>query len=100
MTTQIDHQPVPGTGDRLEPFLQEIDTPSLDDSASRRHGLLDRVAGLGRPVIAIGGITAGRVGQVCLAGAYGVAAISALWQARDSGAAALELLSPWMDTDD
>ncbi len=62
--------------------------------------LLDRVAGLGRPVIAIGGITAERAGQVRRAGAYGVAAISALWQARDAGAAALELLAPWMESDE
>ncbi len=75
-------------------------TGSHPDQPAAGLELLDRVAGLGRPVIAIGGITAGRVGQVCRAGAYGVAAISALWQARDSGAAALELLSPWMDSDD
>ncbi len=62
--------------------------------------LLDQVAGLGRPVIAIGGITAERAGQVRQSGAYGVAAISALWQARDAGAAALALLAPWMESDE
>ena len=45
MTTQIDHQPVPGTGDRLEPFLQGIDTPSLGDIACPV-----RVSSTGSPV--------------------------------------------------
>jgi thiamine monophosphate synthase len=32
------------------------------------------------------------------AGAYGVAAISALWRAADPAAAALALLEPWLAT--
>ena len=62
--------------------------------------LIDRIVGLGLPVIAIGGITAERADQVRQAGAYGVAAISALWQAPDAGAAALALLTPWMESDE
>ncbi|HEX6614950.1 MAG TPA: thiamine phosphate synthase [Gemmatimonadales bacterium] len=50
---------------------------------------------LGRPVIAIGGIDAGRAAEAREAGAYGVAAIRALWQAADPAAAALALLAPW-----
>jgi len=54
-------------------------------------------AALGPPVIAIGGIDAARASEVRAAGAYGVAAITALWRADDPAAAALALLSPWME---
>jgi thiamine-phosphate pyrophosphorylase len=43
-------------------------------------------------VIAIGGITPGRAALCRDAGAYGVAAISALWLADDPGSAASEML--------
>jgi thiamine-phosphate diphosphorylase len=52
-------------------------------------------ADLGLPVIAIGGITAERAVEVKAAGAYGVAAIAALWQAPDPAAATLAMLAPW-----
>jgi thiamine-phosphate pyrophosphorylase len=55
------------------------------------------VAGLGRPVIAIGGVDAARVAELRAAGAYGVAAIGALWRAEDPAAAALALLRPWLE---
>ena len=54
-------------------------------------------SGLGVPVIAIGGITPDRAAEVRAAGAYGVAAIRALWSAPDPAAATLALLAPWMD---
>ena len=57
--------------------------------------LISRAAGLGRPVIAIGGITVERVNEVKDAGAYGVAAIRALWMAPDPAAATLAMLLPW-----
>jgi len=59
--------------------------------------LVCAAAALGRPVIAIGGIDAGRAREVRAAGAYGVAAISALWRAPDPAAAALALLAPWTE---
>jgi thiamine-phosphate diphosphorylase len=59
--------------------------------------LVRETAGLGRPVIAIGGITPERAIEVKDAGAYGVAAISALWLASDPAAATLAMLAPWMD---
>jgi thiamine-phosphate diphosphorylase len=59
--------------------------------------LVRETASLGRPVIAIGGIDPARAPEVRDAGAYGVAAISALWRAPDSAAAALALLQPWLD---
>jgi thiamine-phosphate diphosphorylase len=54
------------------------------------HGLewLGRISALGRPVIAIGGITADRVGPVMGAGAWGVAAIRSLWYDPDPARAA------------
>jgi thiamine-phosphate pyrophosphorylase len=59
--------------------------------------LVRAAAALGRPVIAIGGVDAGRAQEVRAAGAYGVAAISALWRAADPAAAALALLAPWTE---
>ncbi len=46
-----------------------------------------RYADWGLPVIAIGGITPERVGQVLDAGAYGAAAIAGFWDAPDPAAA-------------
>jgi len=60
-------------------------------------GLVRAAAALGRPVIAIGGIDSARAGDVRDAGAWGVAAIAALWRAPDPAAAALALLAPWAD---
>ena len=60
-------------------------------------GLVRDAARLGPPVIAIGGIDAERAGRVREAGAYGVAAIGALWRTADPAAAALALLAPWLE---
>jgi thiamine-phosphate diphosphorylase len=49
---------------------------------------LREIIAIGLPVIAIGGITSERVREVCGAGAYGVAAIRALWDASDPAGAA------------
>jgi thiamine-phosphate diphosphorylase len=53
---------------------------------------LATLAALDRPVIAIGGITTVRAAQARQAGAGGVAAISALWQADDPAAAVAGIL--------
>ncbi len=58
--------------------------------------LIRRTVRLGRPVIAIGGIDPARAAEVHAAGAYGVAAISALWEAADPAATALAMLDPWL----
>ncbi|MEO8635325.1 MAG: thiamine phosphate synthase [Gemmatimonadales bacterium] len=60
-------------------------------------GLLREIVALGRPVIGIGGVTADRAGEVCDAGAWGVATISATWHAADPYRAALALLQPWTE---
>jgi thiamine-phosphate pyrophosphorylase len=57
--------------------------------------LIRQTSRLGVPVIAIGGITVACAPEVRDAGAYGVAAIRALWDAPDPAAAALDLLRPW-----
>jgi thiamine-phosphate diphosphorylase len=58
--------------------------------------LVRDAATLGVPVIAIGGITPERVWAVRAAGAYGVAAIRALWYAPDPASATLAMLEPWL----
>ena len=59
--------------------------------------LVRSAAALGVPVIAIGGVTAERVAELRDAGAWGVAAIGALWGAADPAAAALAMLEAWTD---
>jgi thiamine-phosphate pyrophosphorylase len=53
---------------------------------------LREIARLGLPAIAIGGLTVERVREVKAAGAHGVAAIRALWDAAEPGAAARLML--------
>jgi thiamine-phosphate diphosphorylase len=72
-------------------------TGSHPQSPPRGLELVRDSARLGLPVIAIGGIDAARSAEVRDAGAYGVAAITALWRAPDPAAAALALLAPWME---
>lgn len=55
-------------------------------------GLIEATARLGCPVFAIGGVTVERAQQAREAGAWGVAAIGAVWDAADSYEAALELV--------
>jgi thiamine-phosphate diphosphorylase len=70
-------------------------TPTHPDRPGTGLGLVREVVALGRPVIAIGGIDSERVAEIRDSGAYGVAAIRALWAASDPAAAALALLAPW-----
>jgi thiamine-phosphate diphosphorylase len=57
--------------------------------------LLKACANLGPPVIAIGGVTSDRVRELVAAGAYGIAAIRALWLAADPAKAAIGFLDHW-----
>ncbi|HXE56604.1 MAG TPA: thiamine phosphate synthase, partial [Gemmatimonadales bacterium] len=72
-------------------------TASHPGRAPAGIGLVRAAAALGKPVIAIGGVTAERTAELRDAGAYGAAAIRALWSADDPARAALALLAPWMD---
>ena len=67
-------------------------TPSHRERAAMGLPVFARIAGLGRPAIAIGGVTPARAAELRAAGAYGVAAIRALWDADRPGDAARELL--------
>jgi thiamine-phosphate diphosphorylase len=57
--------------------------------------LIDRVARCGVPVWAVGGVSPEHAVEAFEAGAWGVAAISALWDANDVNRSALALLAPW-----
>jgi len=72
-----------------------FDTDSHPERAPAGVGLIERLSRLSCPVIAIGGITAARLPEVRDAGAYGVAAISALWNSADPSAAVAAFLEGW-----
>jgi thiamine-phosphate pyrophosphorylase len=73
------------------------DTASHPGHPGSGANLVREAARLGKPVIAIGGVTAERAGELRDAGAYGIATISAAWHAKDPAAATLALLAPWLD---
>lgn len=58
-------------------------------------GLLAGIVSLGTPVYAIGGVTAARAPEARDAGAWGVAAIAALWDAEHPYRATMEILQTW-----
>ena len=72
-------------------------TASHPALAAAGPALVRAAAALGRPVIAIGGIDTARAVEMREAGAWGVAAIRALWDAADPAAAAIALLAPWLE---
>jgi thiamine-phosphate diphosphorylase len=68
-------------------------TTSHPDVVASGVSLLgDCVDACSKPVLAIGGVTAERVFEVLSTGAYGIAAISAVWHAPDPVHAAQELV--------
>jgi thiamine-phosphate pyrophosphorylase len=67
-------------------------TPSHPDVPPAGPDLVRVAAALGRPVVAIGGMTAERTTEAVAAGAWGVAAIRALWDANDPAGATREFL--------
>jgi thiamine-phosphate diphosphorylase len=72
-----------------------FETASHPGRPARGLAWLTVLADLGAPVIAIGGMTAERVSAVREAGAWGVAAITALWDAPDPAAATFAMVSEW-----
>lgn len=70
-------------------------TPSHPEAAGAGTGLIEEVASLGLPVVAIGGITPARVAGLRDAGAAGVAAIRGIWETRYTGAAVRRYLKAW-----
>lgn len=73
-----------------------FETPSHPGRAPAGLTLVRDCAALGLPVIAIGGMTPARAAEARDAGAWGVAAIRALWLAPDPARAAMEFLDAWM----
>ncbi|HJR49450.1 MAG TPA: thiamine phosphate synthase, partial [Gemmatimonadales bacterium] len=74
------------------------ETSSHPERPAKGLGLVRDAVGLGLPVIAIGGMDPARAAEARDAGAYGVAAIAALWWAPDPAIAALALLAPWSES--
>jgi thiamine-phosphate pyrophosphorylase len=72
------------------------ETPSHPNRPAAGIGLIEALVSLGKPVFAIGGVTAERARQVQGAGAWGVASIRALWGARKPADAAEALLEAWV----
>lgn len=72
-----------------------FETSSHPERPARGLPWLAEICRLGAPVVAIGGITTRRAPEVKAAGAWGVAAISALWSGPDSADAAVGLAQPW-----
>ncbi len=62
------------------------------------EGLREMTA-LGVPTVALGGMTPERVAEVRAAGARGVAAIRAVWEADDPARAVVRFLEAWKDAD-
>ena len=79
-------------------FGSVFDTDSHPGKAGQGLELMAEVVALGTPVIAIGGVTPERAQSVKDTGAWGVAAIRALWHTPDAYAAAMAMLAPWSDT--
>lgn len=74
-----------------------FDTPSHPDRPGRGLAWLGGIAALGKPVVAIGGVTPETASRVRDSGAWGAAVIRALWDAKDPAAATLGLLAPWAE---
>lgn len=72
-------------------------TPTHPDRAPTGLALLERVARRGVPVFAIGGVSPARAHEARNAGAWGVAAITAVWDTPDCYRAALALVAPWLE---
>jgi thiamine-phosphate pyrophosphorylase len=70
-------------------------TPSHPGRPGIGLARLSEFVGLGRPVIAIGGVTPDVAESVQAIGAWGVAAIRSVWDAPDPVMAAEALLAPW-----
>jgi thiamine-phosphate pyrophosphorylase len=71
-------------------------TPTHPDRAAIGLDTLRAVARLGLPVVAIGGVTLDRVHEVRRSGAWGVAAIRALWEAGDAAETARRMVKELM----
>ncbi len=72
-------------------------TPTHPDRTPSGPQLLARIAARGVRCFAIGGVSPAHAREARDAGAWGVAAIRALWDDADPSGAAHALLEPWLD---
>ena len=70
-------------------------SPTHPGRAPSGTALLAQIVSLGLPTYAIGGVTAARAIEAKAAGAWGVAAITAVWDTRESYEAAKEIVEVW-----
>ena len=71
-------------------------TSSHPGQPARGREMIRHCVRLGLPVIAIGGVRMDRLPELQDAGAYGIAAISALWDDPDPAGAAVAMLEAWV----
>jgi thiamine-phosphate diphosphorylase len=69
------------------------ETASHADLRPLGAAVIEDAVRAGLPVVAIGGITPGRVPEVARAGAHGVAVLGGVWRAADAAAAAAEYVA-------
>jgi thiamine-phosphate diphosphorylase len=74
-----------------------FDSASHPGQPARGMAWVTELTRFGRPVVAIGGVTPERVAALRDAGAWGTAAIRAVWDARDPAAATAAMLRPWTE---
>lgn len=72
------------------------ETATHPEAAPAGLELIERLAPMDLPVVAIGGVTAARVPELAAAGAAGVAVIRAVWSAPEPVAAAERLRDAWI----
>jgi thiamine-phosphate diphosphorylase len=72
-----------------------FETASHPERPAKGLDWLAQLAAVGIPVFAIGGVTGERISGIKAAGAWGVAAITALWGAPDSAVAVEQFLRQW-----
>ncbi len=71
------------------------ETPSHPGRGGAGARLIEEIAALGRPVIAIGGVTPARVPELRRAGAAGIAAIRGIWDHPSPGEATRRYIDAW-----
>ncbi len=86
---------LPGVGEM--DFLVVGSIFSTSSHPRRRPGGLERIREVsavvpGMPLVAIGGVTPARVGEIRAAGAHGVAVLSGIWASREPASAVLDYL--------
>jgi thiamine-phosphate diphosphorylase len=72
------------------------ETPTHPGRPAMGTPFLDRIVSLGAPTFAVGGVTPERAKLVQAAGGWGLAAISAIWDADKPYQVAIGLLQPWI----